>query len=196
MSRGFIGEKGIGFKSCFRVTDEPHILSNGYQFKFDKNGELGYIVPIWVSNPKEILPIKEYENTNIFLPFKKGIELKKISKLLSHINMETLMFLRKLTSIEIINKINNESFLYEAKKINNNDEIKYVMKSTIRKNEKEFVKEKVFRLIKNIVYKPNEIKEEMREGLNETEILFGFEIDEINKKGILLKFLIIIKIII
>lgn len=28
------GEKGIGFKSVFVWTDEPHVLSNGYDFKF------------------------------------------------------------------------------------------------------------------------------------------------------------------
>jgi len=27
---GYIGEKGIGFKSVFRVTDEPYISSNGF----------------------------------------------------------------------------------------------------------------------------------------------------------------------
>ncbi|MYG08449.1 hypothetical protein F4167_17920, partial [Candidatus Poribacteria bacterium] len=30
--QGYIGEKGIGFKSVFRVTDNPHIFSNGYHF--------------------------------------------------------------------------------------------------------------------------------------------------------------------
>src|SRR5262245_39895637 len=29
---GYIGEKGIGFKSVFRVTDEPYISSNGFSF--------------------------------------------------------------------------------------------------------------------------------------------------------------------
>jgi hypothetical protein len=29
---GFIGEKGIGFKSVFAVSSTPTILSNGYRF--------------------------------------------------------------------------------------------------------------------------------------------------------------------
>jgi hypothetical protein len=33
-NQGYIGEKGIGFKSVFRVTDSPHIFSNGFQFDF------------------------------------------------------------------------------------------------------------------------------------------------------------------
>jgi hypothetical protein len=33
---GFIGEKGIGFKSVFTVSDRPEIHSNGYHFRFDR----------------------------------------------------------------------------------------------------------------------------------------------------------------
>ena len=32
-AEGYIGEKGIGFKSVFRVTDEPAVYSNGYRFR-------------------------------------------------------------------------------------------------------------------------------------------------------------------
>ncbi|CAM6092983.1 unnamed protein product [Calypogeia fissa] len=31
---GYIGEKGIGFKSVFLVTQTPYIISNGYRFRF------------------------------------------------------------------------------------------------------------------------------------------------------------------
>ncbi|KAJ9555637.1 hypothetical protein OSB04_010251 [Centaurea solstitialis] len=34
-SAGYIGKKGIGFKSVFRVTDAPEIHSNGFHIKFD-----------------------------------------------------------------------------------------------------------------------------------------------------------------
>ena len=34
-----IGEKGIGFKSVFRVTENPHIFSNGYHFCLPKSDE-------------------------------------------------------------------------------------------------------------------------------------------------------------
>lgn len=49
----YIGEKGIGFKSVFCVSDRPHIFSNGYQFRFarpEQPGELGYILPHWVED--------------------------------------------------------------------------------------------------------------------------------------------------
>ncbi|KAI3926832.1 hypothetical protein MKW92_021610, partial [Papaver armeniacum] len=50
--RGYIGEKGIGFKSVFLITAHPYIFSNGYQIKFSEDPcpqcNVGYIVPQWV----------------------------------------------------------------------------------------------------------------------------------------------------
>src|SRR5665213_1578954 len=43
---GYIGEKGIGFKSVFLISDRPHIISNGYSFHFrrdDCDAGIGYI---------------------------------------------------------------------------------------------------------------------------------------------------------
>lgn len=47
---GYIGQKGIGFKSVFRVTDTPEVHSNGYHIKFDKGSDpIGFILPHWVN---------------------------------------------------------------------------------------------------------------------------------------------------
>ena len=44
-----LGQKGIGFKSVFRVSDCPEVHSNGYHIRFDaKSGPVGYILPQWV----------------------------------------------------------------------------------------------------------------------------------------------------
>jgi hypothetical protein len=51
----FTGEKGIGFKSVFQLTDNPQIFSNGFRFEFrakDPTG-LGYILPHWVADTAE-----------------------------------------------------------------------------------------------------------------------------------------------
>ena len=46
---GYIGQKGIGFKSVFRVTDTPEIHSNCFHIRFDtQSGPIGYILPHWV----------------------------------------------------------------------------------------------------------------------------------------------------
>ena len=44
----FTGQKGIGFKSVFRITDRPEIHSNDFHWYFDKeSGPMGYIMPHW-----------------------------------------------------------------------------------------------------------------------------------------------------
>ena len=47
VNKKFIGHKGVGFKSVFKVTNTPVIHSGAYSFHFDSvwlNG-LGYLVP-------------------------------------------------------------------------------------------------------------------------------------------------------
>ena len=51
---GYIGQKGIGFKSVFRVSDAPEIHSRGFHIRFDVNsGPTGYILPHWVGSENE-----------------------------------------------------------------------------------------------------------------------------------------------
>ena len=47
---GYIGQKGIGFKSVFRVTETPEIHSRGYHIRFDSSVPIGYILPEWVES--------------------------------------------------------------------------------------------------------------------------------------------------
>lgn len=58
-ARGYIGRKGIGFKSVFTVTNRPQIHSNGYHFEFcleekEKGSSLGYIMPNWIEINEEM----------------------------------------------------------------------------------------------------------------------------------------------
>ena len=96
---GYIGEKGIGFKSVFMVTDEPHIYSNGFQFKFkyNKDNPISIIIPEWVDELPEFV---EPSQTNIILPLKQEVE-GEISQYIAQIHSSLLLFLRKLKIIEI-----------------------------------------------------------------------------------------------
>ncbi len=100
---GYIGEKGIGFKSVFVVSAQPHIFSSGYQFKFieepDREEDLGYIVPHWVG---EMPPVaKEHGNkTCIVLPLKPG-KSEQIVDELKTIAPETILFLSKLQGLTV-----------------------------------------------------------------------------------------------
>jgi len=59
---GYIGQKGIGFKSVFTITDQPHVYSNGLAFKFSKvpltpEVPLGYIVPYRLRDTRQAMEV-------------------------------------------------------------------------------------------------------------------------------------------
>ncbi|HEY9171700.1 MAG TPA: hypothetical protein VI136_05390 [Verrucomicrobiae bacterium] len=98
---GYIGEKGIGFKSVFLISDRPHIISNGYSFHFrrdDCDAGLGYIVPHW---NKQVPAVAENSATAILLPLRNvtGVD---VAKQLTDIEPECILFLRKLRRIELV----------------------------------------------------------------------------------------------
>eukprot|EP00494_Astrolonche_serrata_P030619 UN30887 len=86
----YIGQKGIGFKSVFRVTNAPEIHSKGYFIRFDvsKGDYLGYVVPTWITKPQHIA-IEMHgggkSNTRIFLPFKTEVQ-KRLTNIISKFN--------------------------------------------------------------------------------------------------------------
>lgn len=76
----FTGHKGIGFKSVFKVTRTPYIISKDFCFRFNLDSELaedniGYILPEWVNKeelesliaPQTIDP----NMTHFYFPFSK-----------------------------------------------------------------------------------------------------------------------------
>ena len=100
--QGYIGEKGIGFKSVFRVTSIPHILSNGYSFclpEVDQETGLGFIVPKWIDIPPKGTDLNQ---TTIILPLdKEEFNYERIETMLREIEPETILFLSKLKRLKI-----------------------------------------------------------------------------------------------
>lgn len=95
---GYIGEKGIGFKSVFKVTDAPEVHSNGFHFQFnrtDPENVLGYVVPHW----KEPDLSLDNEVTTLVLPARPGQEFP--SELLKDLQPSLLLFLGKLKKLEV-----------------------------------------------------------------------------------------------
>ncbi|WOL11459.1 hypothetical protein Cni_G20222 [Canna indica] len=108
---GYIGEKGIGFKSVFLISSKPHIFSNGYQIRFDEEPSpdcnLGYIVPEWVEENPSLSdicniygPSKCLPTTTIILPLKSEKEAA-VKKQLSNLHPEVLLFLSKIRQLSV-----------------------------------------------------------------------------------------------
>jgi len=74
---GYIGQKGIGFKSVFKITDAPQIHSRGFHVAFDlmQHSALGYVLPTWVEDASDTSSVSKLgsrqTSTKVFLPFKK-----------------------------------------------------------------------------------------------------------------------------
>lgn len=96
---GYIGEKGIGFKSVFTVSNAPEIHSNGFHFRFNRTDEsnlLGYVVPEWCAPPTDV----PSDRTAIVLPAAQDYEFSK--KALEGVDATLLLFLAKLREIHLL----------------------------------------------------------------------------------------------
>ncbi|XP_024171403.1 uncharacterized protein LOC112177337 [Rosa chinensis] len=109
--RGYIGEKGIGFKSVFLITAQPYIFSNGYQIRFSEEPcshcNVGYIVPEWVEQNPTLSDIKKIygsatalPTTTLILPLKPN-KVEPVKKQLSIIHPEVLLFLSKIKRLSV-----------------------------------------------------------------------------------------------
>lgn len=110
---GYIGEKGIGFKSVFTVSNAPEIHSNGFHFRFDRRDKanlLGYVVPEWCEPPEEAKP----DTTAIVLPAAQGYEFSK--ETLEDLDAQLLLFLSKLREIELLHGDERTTFRRRDKK--------------------------------------------------------------------------------
>ncbi|KAF2679081.1 hypothetical protein K458DRAFT_408347 [Lentithecium fluviatile CBS 122367] len=93
----YIGEKGIGFKSVFKVADVVSISSGHYTFKFEKNKTLGMIAPIWAEFPEYRLP----HNTSVLLQLSVDYDTAELEDELKSLDPRLLMFLRKLKQVNV-----------------------------------------------------------------------------------------------
>ena len=96
--KGFIGEKGIGFKSAFKVANIVHISSGPFQFKFDRRKTLGMIAPIIEQFPQAQIVDG---HTQMLLKLRSQSEVTHINNELQSIKHHLLIFLRRLSRITI-----------------------------------------------------------------------------------------------
>ena len=94
-----IGEKGIGFKSVFLVSDAPEVHSSGYHFRFERDHKdtSSLIRPVWITGTTEA-----QSGTTIVLPLKDRKSVDDALKLFAV--PENLLFLRRIRKIVIENK--------------------------------------------------------------------------------------------
>ncbi|KAG9198551.1 hypothetical protein G6514_009853 [Epicoccum nigrum] len=93
----FIGEKGIGFKSVFKVADTVRIASNEFTFKFDRTKPLGMITPLWEEHPEQ----SKRQGTSINLQLSTSYNEQTLIEELFEFDTNLLVFLRRIQEINI-----------------------------------------------------------------------------------------------
>jgi hypothetical protein len=151
VSSGYIGNKGLGFRSIINWADEISIISNNFKVVFNTEfkkeillDKIGYTENDLIAIRKErklnadIYPIpllnccKTFDlsiphnyTTTISIKYKKGEEYNIVNQLKS-ISSKTLLFLHNINTIEIEgNTINNVISVIRKKLGENNFEINY-----------------------------------------------------------------------
>ncbi|KAI0865764.1 hypothetical protein F4860DRAFT_264802 [Xylaria cubensis] len=90
-----IGEKGIGFKSVFRIAEAAYITSGYYSFKFTTEEPLGMLVPICSPFPRDTIP----GFTSILLQLNSKIDVDQLVEELRTLDGRILMFLQNLKQV-------------------------------------------------------------------------------------------------
>ena len=178
--QGYIGEKGIGFKSVFRVTNNPHIFSKGYHFclpERDKQTGLGYIVPQWIDTPPEELNLSQ---THIILPLTKAdFGYEKIEEMLRDIEPESILFLSRLQKIRIKTDTGDDLTILKDNSVM--PEVTVLVEGN--KKGSSFATCNDFLVCTETFDKPVDIDHEKREGIEDREVSVAFPLGE-NSTGI------------
>ncbi|KAF1811006.1 hypothetical protein P152DRAFT_475063 [Eremomyces bilateralis CBS 781.70] len=98
---GYVGEKGIGFKSVFKVACKVHVQSEPYSFAFEYNrglpdSGLGMVTPL-VEPPDELLGVR----TRIILHLNDRVDKDALLREFEALPDTLLLFLRKLKKLSI-----------------------------------------------------------------------------------------------
>ncbi|CAM6123235.1 unnamed protein product [Calypogeia fissa] len=110
---GYIGCKGIGFKSVFMVSKTPIIISNGFRIRFsddpDEEAGVAYLVPSWVDTPTDSAILAacgrdEMPKTIILLPLRHD-KVDLVRKQLKGLSAENILFLSKIRELHVIDEI-------------------------------------------------------------------------------------------
>jgi hypothetical protein len=168
--RGYIGEKGIGFKSIFKVARVVEISSGFYEFSLDSRTRLGMISPILSQFPPSL---KRPDTTQFLLHLNSEAQYGEVRTELRSIDGRILMFLRSLTEFTIETEDRHVRFIstWERRHPKYLCEVQTIKTEDLRGdtvNEARFL---IFR------HKVRELKDdEKRKGITESEVMIAFPV--------------------
>lgn len=164
----YVGEKGIGFKSVFKVADVVYINSCDYSFKFEKNGPLGMIAPIWCDFPAKT----KSGHTTIFMHLAHDCNKEDLRRDILFLDSRMLIFLRQLRRINI--RIETASSVTLSRSLSRFPDVPLRSASvvTLQQDSKVFKYLVLNHTAKRLPLEPK------REGVQESQILLAFPVEE------------------
>ncbi len=175
--QGYVGEKGIGFKSVFKVASRVDIQSNAFSFFFEYNGggtseeKLGIITPIVGDDP--ISPT-EHPLTRMSLTLNDQTPYADIVADFTAIPETLLLFLTKLKELRFKIHLPDEggTTLNIFRKSANEDGTTSILKEVNLNPSEELRYHVVRKLAQGLPNDP------ARPEINECDVLLAFPIDE------------------
>lgn len=170
--QGYIGEKGIGFKSVFTVAKKVHIQSGPFSFSFeytrinDDDG-LGMVTPL----DEDLEELPEDVGTRMTLTLLSPSHFEERVRDLLSIPNTLLLFLSTLETLRIkINRPNGEKTIIEYTMDFDDENIQIIKKRT--NGDEEFWRFYVVK--KKIVDLP---PDDARKNINKADVVLAFPID-------------------
>jgi hypothetical protein len=109
---GYTGEKGIGFKSVFKIAKRAHIRSNEFYFELDQDRVLGMVTPQWDKSYFAKHPNK-YQTTivldGICEPSKNSNFAVVLEKDIKAIHPIVILFLRRIKRLHLRLQLSSSS---------------------------------------------------------------------------------------
>ncbi len=196
----YIGYLGVGFKSVFLISEQPHIFSGDFKFKFDKTVHNDpknvpwQVMPIWDEKVPQNTEVHWWK-TSFYLPFSYS-DKKNIDKIRNEIETESingrlLLFLKNLREIEIHNQSKNVKRILKKSSIIESTSDYEIYELTEERN-KEDTKSR-WLLFRELCGVPEEVRQDgmtlewERQEVKQREVIIAFRLNQeghlIEEKG-------------
>jgi hypothetical protein len=180
-TKGYIGEKGIGFKSVFKVANVVHICSKGYSFRFDRRGMLGMITPIIETfPPANMIGASDGRiqgsQTQLVLELLGESEFESIVEELDMLKPQMLIFLRKIRKLIVHTPERDVQFEIQTVAEDQDldgKETATLISTSLPDGKK--TKEK-YLIVRRVV--SSLAKDDRREGVKQTEVVLAFPLKQ------------------
>ncbi|KAH8900859.1 hypothetical protein GQ53DRAFT_863613, partial [Thozetella sp. PMI_491] len=167
-ARGYIGEKGIGFKSVFTVANVVQISSGYYEFMFDRTQVIGMILPVPAPFPPEQ---RNFGHTQFLLQLRDRQCYQYIQSDLENMQPELLIFLRKLKKLDIA-----YDSVQRHHRIESNQDDSVLGGETVEVITRQWLTEWRTKYVVVRYWAQNLPQEEQRLGINTSEVVLAFPV--------------------